>query len=869
MLRLARFYFRLTVDLLGRIRPERVRSSRRDATGLGTPGTPYRGSYQSSLSQTFERIARDIRMAMRSLRRRPVFLLVASLSLTLGIGANSAIFSAVNAFFIRQYPFRAPEQLVRVYTSIPGRTEYGTTSFPNFSDMSEYDAAFHEVGAFKTIFTRMELPDQTLRVMGEGVSHTLFPMLGVDAAVGRTFSPEEDETPGAHPVMMLGHGFWQRAFGGDPTVLGRTIRLAGQPFTVVGITPEGFRGLTGPGLVADFFVPLVMYPTATGLADQTHFQDRLDRRYYVVARLTQGMTPQRTQAALGILSHQIRQANPEIEQEWVFATVPLEDVALGPEIDRAVLPFAAILMTACGLVLILACINLASFLLARTTERRTEIAMRLALGAGRGTLVRQLLTETVLLALLGGAAGLLLAHWLLGLVTQLQPALPVSITLDLALDRNVLLFTIGMSALAGALLGLAPALQCTTPALAPTLRGETVQGRKRHFGLRRSLVAIQMALSVVLLVGGGLFVRSLAAARRADLGFSTRKAGIAWVDLSLSDIPPAQYRTVTRELAERVRALPGIEAATAASHIPFFGSASGGFYSIPDADPPADGRGHNVEREEVAAAFFETMGIPLVAGRSFSQEDGSGSPPVAIVNEAAARLFWPGLSPLGREFSPIGSNRTVSVVGVVGNTRFEGLRGAYKPLFYFPIAQQPDPDLILVARGQFPSDEIAAMLRRAIRDLNPSLMVMETITMEENIGLVLFPARMTALVLGVFGVLALMLATIGLYGVVSFSVSQRTREMGIRMSLGADAGSVIRLVMKGALSLVVIGGTAGLAGALALARLLRHLLYEVGPWDPMTILGVPLLLGCVAAVAALIPARRASRVDPVRALKYE
>jgi predicted permease len=868
-LRVGSFYVRLAVDLFRRIRPERARAVRRGWDGSGYPGDPYRKFHRLGPSHVLERILRDIRMAMRSLVRRPVFLLVATLSLAIGIGANTALFSVVNAVFIRQYPYRAPEELVRIYTRIPSRTEYGSTSYPNYRDMRDFEGGFQAVGAFKTTFSRMELQDETVRVLGEGVSHTLFPMLGVEAALGRTFLPEEDETPGAHPVMMLGHGFWQRAFGGDPEIVGRTIRLAGQSFTVVGVTPEGFHGLTGPGVAVDFFLPLVMYGVVSGFTNHSHFEDRLDRRYLVVGRIAEGMALESAQARLEVLSRQIQQANPEIDQEWAFSMLPMRDVALDPDFDRAVQPFAVLLMTAGGLVLLLACTNLASFLLARGTNRRKEIALRRALGAGRGTLVQQLLTETALMALLGGASGLLVAHWTLGLLARFQPPLPVPITLDLGLDRTVLLFTFGLSTLAGLLFGMAPALQSTDPDVAPTLKDKMGPVRHRRFELRNGLVAFQMAISVVLLGGGGLFVRSLGAARDADLGFSTRDAGIAWVDLSISGVPPAEQRAVREELTLRARALPGIEAVTSASHIPFFGGASGQFYSIPGVDPPAQGAGHNVQREEVDPAFFETMGITLVMGRTFTEEDRPGSPRVAIVNETAARGYWPGESPLGREFFPLGSEQGFRVVGVVGDTKIERLREPPKPLFYFPIAQRPDHDLILVARGQPAPEEITAMLRRMIREVNPNLMIMDAKTMEENIGVILFPARMAALLLGVFGVLALTLATIGLYGVVSFSVSRRTREVGIRMSLGADAIGVIAMVMRGAMELVGIGGIAGLAAAVGLAQLMRHVLYGVGPWDPMTILGVPILLGCVAAVAAFIPARRASRVNPVEALKSE
>ena len=812
---------------------------------------------------------RDVRLAMRSLRRRPVFLVVATISLAIGIGFNTAIFSVINAVFIKQYPYEAPEGLVHIYTSVPGRTEYGTTSFPNYRDIRDSGGAFQAVGAYKTMLSRMELQDETVRVMGEAVSQTLFPMLGLEPALGRAFLPEEDEVPGSHPVIMLGHGLWQGTFGGDPEIIGKTVRLAGRAFTVVGVTPKGFHGLTGAGLTSDFFVPLMMYGVVAGFADHAYLENRLDRRYKVIGRITNGLAVESALARLEVLSSQIQMANPKIEQKWVFTMLPIREVALDPDFDRAVQPFAALFLAAGGLVLLLACANLSSFLMARGVDRQKEIALRIALGAGRLSLVRQFLTETVLMALLGGVSGVLAAQGTLSVLSRIPSPLPMPITLELGMDRTVLLFTVGISALAGLLFGLAPALRSTNPDVAPTLRGGMSQTQRRRFGFRDGLVAFQVALSVVLLVGGGLFVRSLGAAHDADLGFSTRQAGIVWTDLSASGVPEGEQRGLREELTRRARALPGIEAATSSSHIPFLFHASGGFYSIPGVEPPVQGEGYNVQREEVDPAFFETMGIPLLEGRTFTDDDRPRSLLVVVVNETAANRFWPGESPLERQLFPLDSEQGYQVVGVVRDTKIERLREPPKPLFYFPIAQNPDPDLVLVARGRPAPEEITAMLRQMIREVSPDLMIMDSKTMQENVGVVLLPARMAAYLLGVFGVLALTLAAIGLYGVVSYSVSQRTREVGIRMSLGADAAAVMLMVLRGAMGVVAVGGIVGFAIAFALAQLIRHVLYGVGPWDLVTMLGVPLVLSSVAAVAALIPARRASQVNPVEALKYE
>jgi len=816
------------------------------------------------------RVRGDVRTALRSLARRPGFLAVATLSLALGIGANTAIFSVVNAVFMTSYPYRSPERLVRIYTHVPRRTEYGTTSFPNYMDIRSFHEIFQEVGGYKTLLSRIEGHDGAVRVLGEAVSQNLFSMLGVNLRIGRTFLPEEDRTPGAHRVVILGHGFWQRAMGADPDIVGRSIQLAGQPFTVVGVAPEGFHGLSGAGLDADLFVPLVMYGTACGLSNHDYFQDRTDRRFNVVARLAEGVTEDGARAALQVLARRIGEAHPEIDRGWALTMLPFTDVTMDPDIDSALRPFAVLLMVAGGLLLLLACTNLASFLLTRGLNRRKEIALRLALGASRASLMQQTLTETMLMGLLGGAAGLLVARWTVSLLLRFQPPLSVPITLDLDLDARVLLFALGLAVLTGLLLGVAPVLQASDLDLAPTLKdGMAEPARHRRIGLRDGLVALQVGLSVVLLVGGGLSLRSLGAARNADLGFSTREAGIVLVDLSVSGLAPEEYGAARSELTRRARALPGIEAATAATHIPFFGSASGGFYTSGGADRRSTEEALNVQREEVDPAFFETMGIPLMAGRAFTEEDRPGSLRVVIVNQTAASWFWPGEDPLGRELLPSGSERGYRVVGVVGDTKVERLREPAKPLLYFPIAQTLDPDLFLVARGRPAAEEIADMLRRMVREVNPSLMVMETKTMEENIGVILYPARMAALLLGVFGVLALALAAVGLYGIVSFSVTQRTREMGIRMSVGATPRRLTLTVVEGAMRLVAIGGAVGLAAALGLAQLVRHTLYGTESLDVLTVAAVCLVLGATGATAAWLPARRVGRIDPLVALRYE
>jgi predicted permease len=816
-----------------------------------------------------DRLVQDLRYALRRLAHSPGFTAAAILSLAIGIGANTAIFSAVNALFLRAAPFRDADEVLRVYTRWAGFSGYGSLSYPGFVAVQGMDDVFDGVGASDVFFSQVDMGDEALRVLGEAVSHELFPMLGLGAALGRTFLPEDDETPGGHPVAILGHNFWQRAFAGDPSVVGRTIRLGGRPYEVVGVMPESFQSLLTTSLNADVFVPLMMAAAVTGRSEASLYGGYSEQRFAVLARLRDGVTVDVAQARLNVLGGRLRQEYPDFGEERSMVAIPHGDVALDPEVDRALQPIAVFLLVIVGLVLLLACTNLATFLLARGTDRRREIALRLALGARRGTLIRQLLTETILLALLGGAAGLLVAQWALGLIIGFQPPLPITFTLEYPLDRNVLLFASSVSVVAGLFFGLAPALQSTNPDVAPTLKDESGTGRIRRFGLRNGLIAFQVAISVVLLVGGGLFVRSLGAARSVDLGFTLRNAGILWLDPSISGVPRSEYPALIEELSARALALPGVESVTACDHLPLFLGSSSATYRVPGVAPPPDRSGHNVLRERVDHAFFETMGISLVAGRGFSEEDRPESPRVAVVSEAAARRFWQDENPVGTEFYRVGSEQPYLVVGVAADTKIETLGEPPTPLFYFPITQESGSDVMLVARGRPVPAQLAGMLRRMAREVDPNLLVMEAKTMEEHIGVRLYPARMAALLLGFFGVVALTLATIGLYGVVSFSVSRRTREVGIRMSLGADRRDVVGMVLRGALGVVAVGGLAGLAIAFGLAQLVRRFLFGVGPGDPLTLVGVPLLLCGVAALAAYIPGRRASRINPVEALRSE
>lgn len=814
-------------------------------------------------------LAQDLRYAIRGLSKRPAFTFVVVATLAIGIGANTAMFSVVNAVMIRKYPYLDADRLVRIYTQDPGAQPWGSTAYADGADIKTVSDVFEDVALSENIITQVVVGDQAIRVIGESVSHNLYPMLGVEAALGRTFLAEEDETPGASPVLMLGYAFWQRAFSGDPGVIGRAVSLAGAPYTIVGVLPERYRSLATEGLIADIAVPIAMSGAIQGNTDPERFRSRAWRAYEARARLREGVSMEAAQARLDGFASQLRAADPTLPEGRSFHLLWDRDVILSPEQDGFLKSVAVLLLSAVGLLLLLACANLASFLLARGADRAREVGVRLALGAGRGRLVRQLLTETLLLAVLGGIVGLLVARWAVGLLVGFQPPLPVTFTLDVSVDRTVLLFTLGVSTAAGLLFGLAPALQSTALDLGCALKEEAGTGSKGRMRLRNGLIAFQMAVSVVLLVGGALFARSLGVARGIDPGFRTREAGFVWVDFGASAIRGAEREQLVQELASRAGALPGIEHVAVAGSLPLGLSAGTFTFRIPGVESPSDTEGHRVDVRSVDHGFFETMGIPLVSGRGIRESDDREAPQVVVVSEAMAARFWPGESPLGQQLF-VGDDQTGwEVVGIARDTKVRRLGEPPTPLVYFPWAQWPSREVYFVATGAAEPASIAVALRRLVREVDPRVVIMEATTLEEHVGVMLFGPRMAALLLGAFGLLALALATVGLYGVVTFAVARRTREVGIRISLGADSRAVVGMVLGGVLSAVAMGGLVGLAVAIALAQLIRSFLYGVGPTDPVTIVGVPLLLAAVAAAAGFVPARRAARVNPADVLREE
>jgi predicted permease len=815
-----------------------------------------------------ETLIADLRYAVRRLSQRPGFALIAILTIALGVGANSAIFSVVNAILLRPLPVESPDELVEIYSQ-EGDEEPITHAYPDYLDIRVRDDLFSGVTAYTVDFFSVELGTEPEVTLGESVSADYFEVLGVPAAMGRAFISGEDDAPGAPAVAVISHAMWQRRFASDPAVLGRTLRVRGQTVEIIGVMPPKFKGLL-VGFSSELWMPLT---SNQSFAAGDDLRNRGSRWLMMKGRLRPGVTPDQAQAGLDVLAGQLAAAYPETNADPLrrFPVIPTNDVRLHPMVDRALVPVAALLMTVVGLLLLIVCTNLANLLLARALGRRKEIAVRLAIGAGRWRLIRQLLTESVLLAVLGGALGLLVAWGTVELLVRFQPPVFVRLSLDLGIDGRVLAFTFLVSVLAGVFFGLAPALQATRPQLTPALKNEleAVTRKYRTFGLRGSLVIVQVAVSLVLLIGAGLFVRSLIGAQRIDPGFERERAAIMTIAPTLADTDTAGVRNLYTELRERALGLPGVEAATLASRLPLGVSVNINELYVEGVDTPED-EAPSIDVTVVSPGYFETMGVPLLQGRDFVDGDDATSPLVVIIDEAAAQRFWPGENPIGKRLrlgGPEGPQR--AIVAVAQTTKVRTLGEQPRPYLYVPLAQRHRGIISLVVRTAGDPAATLPLLRREGLLLDESLPIMELKTMKQHLGIMLFAPRVGGILLGVFGGLAILLATIGLYGVVSYAAAQRTREVGIRVALGARPGDVVRLVIGQGMVMVGVGAVIGLVLAFAGARPLGSFLYGIRPWDPSTFLGITLLLVGVAFVATMVPAMRAARLDPTVALRRE
>ena len=811
-----------------------------------------------------ETLLHDVRYGSRQLVKHPVFTILAVVSLALGIGANTAIFSLVNTVLLRPLPVKEPSQLIEVYGSLNNGADFTLQSYVNYKDYRDRNDVFSGLFVYRIVVSSLSHNGSNERVWGYLASGNYFDVLGVKPILGRSFLPEEDQTPGSRPVVVLSYTCWQKRFAADPAIVGRTILLNNHTFTVIGVAPKGFIG-TEVAYAPEYWAPMMM---AKVIEPGSRWLDSRDsNNLFMIGRMKPGVTPAQVKASLDAITLQLGKEYPA-ENEGRGITLSRPGLFI-PSIRDASITFAGVLMVIVGLVLLLACVNLANLQLARATSRRKEIAIRLAVGASRGRLVRQLLTEGVLLSLAGGALGLMLAAWINWLVGGIKLPLDVALVFDLPLDWRVLLFTLGLSIFTGVVFSLLPALQSSKPALVPSLKDDAKLGGFRRSRLRNSLVVAQVSLSLVLLVCAGLIVRSLQAAQKMRPGFDTQAAIAISFDVGLQGYEEAKGRAFHHQILERVRAVPGVRAAALTSNLPLALNYNSSSVYLEGQPAVGSGRLPTCIPMSVSPGFFETMGIAL-RGRDFAESEDKLEARVAVVNETFAKKFFPGIDPIGKRFNFSGPKDPLwQIIGVCSDGKYNTLAETPQPAVFRPQFRDYDTVVTLVARTKGDPRSVIAALHKEFQEMDPTLPLYDIKTLTEHMKIPLFPARMAANVLGSFGVLALVLAAIGIYGVMSYVVAGRTREIGLRMALGAQLRHVRQLILGQGMILASIGLAVGLAIVFILARFLTSMLYGVSPTDPITFIAITFLLAAVALVACYIPARRAARVDPMVALREE
>jgi putative ABC transport system permease protein len=803
-----------------------------------------------------ENLLQDLRFGVRMLAKKPGFAALAVLALALGIGANSAIFTVVNTVLLRPLPFDDPDQLVWVWDTQPA-LETAPTSLPDFLDWREQNQSFEYMSAFQAgrmFFDRGDVPEDVDVGL---VTPDMFPLLKVSPALGRAFT--EDETqPGRFRVAVLSDRLWRRRFNSDPNVVGQTIQLSGFPYTIIGVMPAGF---TYPN-ETELWRPLPINKSEA---------DRGPHYLRVIARLKPGVSIHQAQAEMSALAGRIAEQFPEKISGHGVKLESLQEVIVGN-----MRPALFVLLGSVGFVLLIACANVANLLLARSVSRQKEIAVRTALGASRRRIVKQLVTESLLLAMAGGLLGLLLGAWGVSVLTSLSPG-DIPRVKEIKLDGWVVAFTLSISILTGVVFGLAPAWQVSKPDLNESLKegGRTGAGAGRN-RLRSLLVVSEVALALVLLVGAGLMIKSFARLHSVNPGFEPENAltmGVALLRARYSE--QAQVESFYRQLFERLGAVPGVQSVGGITELPLGGSNTNDYFSIEGRPPLPQGEASIVEYRVISPNYFKAMGIPLLAGRDVSETDTKQTPNVVVINESFARRHWPDENPIGHRIKLQGQYRDpLLIVGVVGDVRHFGLDEKPMPEAYAPYLQDPLSDslphfMTLVIRADSGQATLAARLREEIHALDKGTPVIAIKSMNDYLYESLSRRRFNMVLLGIFAGLALLLAAVGIYGVMSYTVTQRTHEIGVRMAIGARARDILRLVIGQAMTLALAGLAIGLVASFALTRLMESLLYGVSATDPLTFILISLVLTGVALGACFIPARRATKVDPGVALRYE
>lgn len=813
-------------------------------------------------------LLRDLQYAFRRLRTRIGFTLIAVISLGLGIGVNTAAFSLIDAIILRKTPIAHSERVAELDMIDHGQLS-GPLSYADLQDLRDEGAGvFSQMSIEQFSMFPRDVGDHVESLTGELVNRDYFPLIGLEPTVGRLLGAEDDVTRGAHPVVVLGYNYWMSEFGGHRDVVGREMRLAGRAYTIVGVAPKAIEGLL-PGLLPKVYVPIQMInELQPGTNDQ--LTARGNHSAFAKVRLANGQSFAAASAVVSRFVSDMQRLHPD---HWppnvTVRVIPLSNIAVSPLVDNIVVPAAAALMVVVGLVLIIACANLASFLLAQARDRRREIAVRLAIGATRRALMQQLLVESLVVALAGGALGIILSRLALHVLLTADLPIPLPLNFDVALDLPVLSFVIATTIAAGVLFGLLPALQATRPDVVETLKSENTGGNgKRRFTMRSGLVVAQTAASLVLLVTAALFLRSFAAQSKVEAGFGSAPGGLVWMALPADRYPAERRAQAVAEIERRVRALDDVSGAGVISDMLLnsLGNNSQRI-TVDGVQPPPGQTAFDIDQTTADSGVFDALGLTLVRGRGFNSSDTPARDRVAIVNQAMVDKFWPGSDAVGRTFRS--DSAVYHIIGVVKTTKVRSLGEAPRPLIIAAFSQDAEPFFNVVVRARGDAALATTRVLTTLREIDPSFMIFQAKTMQQHLGTMLLPARLGAVAFALFAALALVLAMIGVYGVVRYAVARRSREVAIRLAIGARPDSVVRLLMRDGVMLVAIGAGVGLLVAAAAARALQALLFGVTAFDPAAFVVAPLLLLAVGALAAFLPARRASRIDPARAFRAE
>jgi len=816
---------------------------------------------------------KDLRYAFRMLLKSPGFTLIAMLALGLGIGANTAIFSVFNGVLWRPLPVKDPQQLVVLASKTPSFDFPLNVSYPDFQDYRQLKTVFSDLIAYTPSPVNFGSEGRPERAWTEMVSGNYFSMLGIEAVRGRTFAADEGWVPGKDPLLVLSYKFWQKRFGGDPTIIGQTVQVNNHAFTVIGVAPENFRGAYY-FLEPDFYIPL----TTMGLLDPNQ-EDDLNKRgasyLRVLGRIQPGVTPAQAMAAAEPLDRRLAQEFPDAHRGMTLLVMPELKARPEPGLVAGFMSTAALVfMLLVGLVLLIACANVANLILARANGRRKEFATRTALGATRGRMIRQMLTETVLLSAFGGILGLIFARW--AALALMSVRIPSDVPLrlfDLRMDWRIFTFTFLAALLTGMIAGLIPSLQASRADLADTLKagGRSGGASTGHHRFRNALVVAQVAVSLLLLACAGFFIRSLQNSAHVDMGFRVDHTLLMSMNVGLQGYKEERGQQFFKQLTERVRSLPGVRDAAIAAYIPM-GDENSLDNIYPEGQPTDDkSKTESTFDDSVQPGYFRTAGTPVIAGREFTEADNATAPHVAIINETFAKEIWPGQDPIGKVFRIKKDGPPIQVVGLTRTGKYLFLYEKPQLYAYFPMAQSYNSGVNLFVHTQDDPRRLVTAVREQISQLDAGLPVFNVTTMDVQVqyGKALFPARLGVMFVGTFGVLGLVLASVGVYGVVSYSVSQRTQEIGIRTALGAQRSNVLSMILKQGMAMSLIGTAVGIVLSFLLFRGLGSMLYGVKSTDFLTLGTVSALLLFVAFVASYVPALRATRVDPVVALREQ